>query len=97
MTTTFDRYKAYANYRRRKRDEMLSDTNHKHHGTTTGYQCGCRCEDCSKAMSDYQRSRNARKRAERNLPLVPMPCGDIATGMRRRYDDLFGLNQGWEI
>jgi hypothetical protein len=34
------------------------------HGvTTTGYQRGCRCEECVAAMTDYKRKARERKRA----------------------------------
>jgi hypothetical protein len=36
-----------------------------HGKTRTAYFRGCRCDDCRKAESDYQRARRQAKKAER--------------------------------
>ncbi len=39
----------------RRLAEMRADPGHPLHGTTTGYNYGCRCERCRKARRDYHR------------------------------------------
>jgi hypothetical protein len=34
------------------------------HGTVSKYTGGCRCEDCTRANTDYHRELRARRRAE---------------------------------
>lgn len=34
------------------------------HGKNSSYTAGCRCEDCTKARSDYGRAARARKKEE---------------------------------
>lgn len=46
-----------AAYLARKLDELLSNTNHRWHGTVTGYGVGCRCDRCVRARSDYAAGR----------------------------------------
>ena len=65
--------------REKRRAEVLSDPNDRAHGTTTGYDYGCRCERCSEAKRKakherYQSTVEARRKrleeliAARNEP-----------------------------
>lgn len=54
----------YAERRKERREqlkaELLADPNHEKHGTGYAYNCGCRCEKCKQARSDYMRVRAKR-------------------------------------
>lgn len=57
--------------------ELLADPDDPRHGTKTGYAYGCRCEECRKANSDYERGRGRRRdpeveRERRRLRLAEM-------------------------
>lgn len=61
------RYETQCTYRREKLAEMRADKNHRYHGTTHGYSCGCRCLRCAIARSQYMRE----WRIKRGLPVTP--------------------------
>lgn len=45
-------------------------TQAKHHGTTTGYKSGCRCDSCRSAWAEYRRMYRARRKENGGEPLL---------------------------
>ena len=75
----------YAKYKAKALAEMTADKRDKRHGTHTGYQYGCRCEDCKKAgpwEAGFKRS----------------TASEVREGIRayRRWLAMGGTHEGWK-
>jgi len=51
-------------------EKLLADPNDHRHGTTTGYDYGCRCLKCKAASSDYYRKKTGRAPRKKKLDWV---------------------------
>lgn len=100
-TDAMKKYMTMANYRRRKKDELVSDENHPHHGTTTGYTYGCRCSWCQAARRAY----DEKVRVRRKMQSPPPPqvidlsetSAEMLSRMQARKNLTLGLDEKWEM